>query len=291
LSDVNGLSSDSYAYDANGVLLASSGTSSARYLFRAEQRDEELSAYYLRARYYAQSVGRFTALDQDTGVASEPSSLHKYLYGNADPVNNVDPSGRFALLEFLANTFIRSIIAGFRIVQVFRALTTARQVAVTVGALLYGALNALNLQARILRFTPTLSTERQGWAIFTAFLVGFAAFFIGQSIAFGQPHLGLPLTNILITLGNQAIFQLFGIFSPDPGKDIVVFLLSFFFGTILAGAIGAAVRELGLTAAQNQDITGFAEFARTAGVSLGVQIAKTVSSLFGIIFEKFPSLP
>ena len=31
------------------------------------------------------------------GASLEPATLHKYLYGNVDPVNNVDPSGNFSI--------------------------------------------------------------------------------------------------------------------------------------------------------------------------------------------------
>ena len=32
-------------------------------------------------------------MDTDEGIPEDPLSLHKYLYVNSDPVNQVDPSG------------------------------------------------------------------------------------------------------------------------------------------------------------------------------------------------------
>ena len=38
-------------------------------------------------------TGRFWTADTYEGGNSDPVSLHKYLYANADPVNGMDPSG------------------------------------------------------------------------------------------------------------------------------------------------------------------------------------------------------
>jgi RHS repeat-associated protein len=50
----------------------------------------------LRARYYDPSIGRFATMDSFRGFSMDPPSLHKYLYANADPIGNSDPSGRVA---------------------------------------------------------------------------------------------------------------------------------------------------------------------------------------------------
>jgi hypothetical protein len=38
-------------------------------------------------------------MDPYAGSIWDPGSLHKYLYGNDDPVNRIDPSGRFSLSQ------------------------------------------------------------------------------------------------------------------------------------------------------------------------------------------------
>lgn len=43
--------------------------------------------------------GRFWSMDVFEGFKTDPDTLHKYLYGNADPIGNLDPSGRFSLKE------------------------------------------------------------------------------------------------------------------------------------------------------------------------------------------------
>ncbi|MET0625293.1 MAG: VWA domain-containing protein [Pyrinomonadaceae bacterium] len=93
LTDSAGVVTDTYDYDAFGNLVAQTGSTPNNYLFRGEQFDADLGAYFLRARYYDQRRGRFLSADTFEGFADEPLSLHKYLYANADPVNNSDPSG------------------------------------------------------------------------------------------------------------------------------------------------------------------------------------------------------
>lgn len=62
-----------------------------------EQYDPNLGFYYLRARFYNPSSGRFTQMDTWQGNMSDPVTLHKYLYANANPVNMIDPTGNFSL--------------------------------------------------------------------------------------------------------------------------------------------------------------------------------------------------
>jgi len=62
-------------------------------LFAGEQYDPDLGLYYNRARYLDVKMGRFWGADTDEGNGFDPTSLHKYLYGEANPVGNVDRSG------------------------------------------------------------------------------------------------------------------------------------------------------------------------------------------------------
>jgi RHS repeat-associated protein len=93
LTSSTGVITDTYDYDAFGNVISSTGTTPNNYLFAGEQFDPALGIYYNRARYYDQRQGRFWSMDSADGDRYSPASLHKYLYANADPANNIDPSG------------------------------------------------------------------------------------------------------------------------------------------------------------------------------------------------------
>jgi RHS repeat-associated protein len=112
LSDENGVITDSYDYDAFGQLLNETGNAENSYRFAGEQLDGNLDQYYLRARYYNQNAGRFTQLDTYMGNASQPITLNKYTYANSDPVQYIDPTGRYGnLAETSAASSINSTLA------------------------------------------------------------------------------------------------------------------------------------------------------------------------------------
>lgn len=94
LSDGIGLITDTYDYSSFGKTLNQTGSTENNYLFTGEQYDNNLDKYYLRARYYDQNIGRFTQMDSWKGSNYRPLSLNKYIYGEADSVNNIDPSGK-----------------------------------------------------------------------------------------------------------------------------------------------------------------------------------------------------
>jgi RHS repeat-associated protein len=93
LTNSTGVVTDTYDYDAFGNLINSTGRTANNYLFAGEQFDPDLGLYYNRARYLDVRAGRFWGMDTEEGDPQSPLSLHKYLYGSASPVNNVDPSG------------------------------------------------------------------------------------------------------------------------------------------------------------------------------------------------------
>ena len=75
-------------------IIDATGSTFNSYLYRGERFDADLGVYYLRARYYNPSNGRFLARDSGTGQIQSPATMHRFLYAEADPVNRIDPSGR-----------------------------------------------------------------------------------------------------------------------------------------------------------------------------------------------------
>ncbi len=93
LTNTAGTVTDSYDYDAFGNLINSTGSTPNNYLFAGEQYDPALGLYYNRARYLNTATGRFWSMDTYEGNDEDPLSLQKYLYGQNNPINLVDPSG------------------------------------------------------------------------------------------------------------------------------------------------------------------------------------------------------
>ncbi|GBC61020.1 Rhs family protein [Desulfonema ishimotonii] len=123
LTDGSGNVTDTCIYDAFGEVLSQSGNTENSYLYTGEQYDPNAEFYYLRARYYDPAGGRFLSSDPYAGRQSEPVTLHKYLYANANPVMYNDPSGKISiamdlsvtnsmmnnLIRMQVNTTVRSI--------------------------------------------------------------------------------------------------------------------------------------------------------------------------------------
>ena len=100
LTDLTGTVTDTYDFDGFGNEVNTTGSTPNVYLYRGEQFDPDLSLYYLRARFYDPSTGRFVSTDPQAADPTDPTTLHRYLYASADPANRVDPSGRAGFLMF-----------------------------------------------------------------------------------------------------------------------------------------------------------------------------------------------
>ena len=97
LADAAAAATDTYTYDAFGNLLARTGTTENSHLYTGERFDPNLGFYYLRARYYSPETGRFISMDPFEGRSYDPPTLHKYVYAANNPVDNIDPSGKWTV--------------------------------------------------------------------------------------------------------------------------------------------------------------------------------------------------
>jgi len=138
LTDAAGTVTDTWDYDAFGNTVARTGTTDNAYLYRGEQYDADLGMYYLRARFYNQSTGRFWNQDGYEGSSGDPASLHKYLYANADPVMRFDPSGRMTLNDVMVTLVDIGLTAAMAIP---RAIGIAPAVAGTIAVTTLAAMN------------------------------------------------------------------------------------------------------------------------------------------------------
>jgi RHS repeat-associated protein len=99
LMDASGNVTDTYDYDAFGILIHQTGSTPNVYLYSGEQFDPDLGLYYRRARYLNAFTGRFWTMDAVDGTNIDPVSLHRFLYAEDRPVDLSDPSGKFALWQ------------------------------------------------------------------------------------------------------------------------------------------------------------------------------------------------
>ena len=89
LSNAAGALVQTYTYDSFGKQTASSGSLTNPFQFTGREFDGETSLYFLRARYFDQSAGRFLSEDPikfDGGV-------NFYRYVGNDPIDSTDPYG------------------------------------------------------------------------------------------------------------------------------------------------------------------------------------------------------
>lgn len=159
LTDLSGAVTDTYRYDAFGRRLASSGTTSNVYLFAGERRDQATGLDYLRARSMDPSTGRFLSRDPFTGDVEFPLTLHPYQYASANPVNLIDPSGRFSLIEVMSalgiQDILQSINTAYRASTVCRFNAVARILETTLNLGALGVSLATNIPELVGRVTGT----------------------------------------------------------------------------------------------------------------------------------------
>jgi RHS repeat-associated protein len=89
----NGEELNRYEYDTWGNLTAKTEGMSNPFTYSGEILDGETGFYYLRARYYDPTVGRFISEDTYKGQVDNPLSLNRYTYTHNNPLRFVDPSG------------------------------------------------------------------------------------------------------------------------------------------------------------------------------------------------------
>jgi RHS repeat-associated protein len=106
LTDESGVVTDTFRYDAFGNLVASTGSTPNEIMYGGQRLDPDVGLYHLRARWYEPGRGRFMTVDPvQNQDLHRPIARNRYVYGNADPTNNIDPGGTTAALAYgvLAN--------------------------------------------------------------------------------------------------------------------------------------------------------------------------------------------
>ncbi len=101
LTDTSGNVLKSYDYDAFGNEKNPDPNDTNVFRYAGEMYDKETGTYYLRARYYDPSLGRFITEDSYLGNNTDPLSLNLYTYCYNNPENLIDPSGNIPIAPIL----------------------------------------------------------------------------------------------------------------------------------------------------------------------------------------------
>ena len=218
LTDDAGAVTDAYTYEAFGNLLAATGATPNSFLFTGEQYDPNVGFYYLRARHYDPSVGRFISADPFAGNIFEPASLHKYLYANLDPVNNTDPSGLFSVAEMnmVSNIIGRLASIAFRVLNALDKVMTLVDVINAVVTVFNFAMNPAAIADLTSLFTNVSSglpdiTNGSFWSGEVAPAVRANLGRIVQEVTINHPQKGIDLLRY-VKMPNSA----FVIYMPTP---------------------------------------------------------------------------
>ncbi len=171
MTNASGLITDRYIYDAFGRTIGQVGSTRNAYLFAGEQRDSNVALDYLRARYMSPGAGRFMGRDVFGGHLQTPVTLHRFLYGNGNPINLVDPSGQFSLVSLSVGQGIQNTLSTIARVQTF--VQANKNLQLFLGVLgawsFYRSYNLRDLKAGFVLETPLPSTvlTKVGIARFT----------------------------------------------------------------------------------------------------------------------------
>jgi len=95
----NGTVANSYEYDEFGNLVSEQEKTYNPFKYAGEYQDTESGLYYLNARYYDPSMGRFLNEDTYEGQLTNPMSLNVYSYVNNNPLIYMDPTGNLGQLN------------------------------------------------------------------------------------------------------------------------------------------------------------------------------------------------
>jgi RHS repeat-associated protein len=94
LSNSAGALAQTYTYDSFGNTTNSSGSLTNPFQFTAREFDAETTLYYMRARYFDPTTGRFLSEDP---LGPEKEGPNLYVYVGNNPIMSVDPLGRFKI--------------------------------------------------------------------------------------------------------------------------------------------------------------------------------------------------
>lgn len=98
-----------YKYDLYGKIIEEEGEFDNPFRYKGYMYDSDANYYYLNARMYDPSNGRFLQEDTYLGDPKDPLSLNRYTYCMNNPVKYYDPSGHIAIWAIIG---IGAVVGG-----------------------------------------------------------------------------------------------------------------------------------------------------------------------------------
>ncbi|WP_168735606.1 RHS repeat-associated core domain-containing protein [Cohnella fermenti] len=117
--DTNGTVINSYDYDEWGNVVQQTEQIANVFKYAGEVFDSETGFYYLRARYYDPTIGRFINEDTYEGQITNPLSLNLYTYVLNNPLTSIDPTGHNPIA--IGITIIRGLGAAIGVLSTISA--------------------------------------------------------------------------------------------------------------------------------------------------------------------------
>jgi RHS repeat-associated protein len=142
LVDGGGTSVASYAYDAWGDILSSSGSKAEinPLRYRGYYYDTETGFYYLQSRYYDPVTHRFINADSYSSTGQGIIGYNMFAYCNNSPVIQADHTGEFGLLTLVS----AAVSAAVNVATTYIAAKATGQEYTLTDALVSAAIGAVN---------------------------------------------------------------------------------------------------------------------------------------------------
>ncbi|HBQ26814.1 MAG TPA: hypothetical protein DD791_10515 [Syntrophomonas sp.] len=122
--DTSGNPVNTYSYDEWGNILSQTEQINNPFKYAGEIHDPETGLYYLRARYYDPSLGRFINKDAYEGDITNPLTLNQYSYVYNNPIKYIDPSGNIGIRQ-IDNFAMGLLASGIEGIKDYKTLPTA----------------------------------------------------------------------------------------------------------------------------------------------------------------------
>lgn len=91
-ADANGNITKTFDYTPYGTTALGTPPSGPGYT--GHVNDPETNLVYMQARYYDHATGHFLSVDPVSPMPGNTFNFNRYVYGNNNPIRNIDPNGR-----------------------------------------------------------------------------------------------------------------------------------------------------------------------------------------------------